>query len=70
MKDHTKGDILQVDNISAPHNLISSTSIVGDASKNTFCVYDNKRHAVGSIIVNEDEKEFICSQDGTWQIKA
>lgn len=70
MKNTKKEDQLSINSISAPGNITQvSNGPVGNAGKDPFCVYANARHAVGSIIKNEDGREIICTEDGTWQNK-
>lgn len=40
---------------------------VGNAGKDPFCIYDHKRHAVGSKILRDGGAESVCSEDGTWK---
>ena len=57
-----------VNKISAPGNIQASTKaflMKNDVS----CIYNNKNHGVGSVIINEDGREFDCTEDSTWQIK-
>lgn len=39
----------------------------GYAAKDPFCVYDHKRHAVGSKIVRDGGAESVCDKDGSWK---
>lgn len=65
--DKEMEEVRNVNVISAPGRLMSSTK--ADANNNDVsCIYDNQNHAVGSKILNEDGTEFICSNNGTWQI--
>lgn len=57
-----------VNNISAPGNIQSSTK-ASILSNDVSCIYNNKNHGVGSVITNEDGSEYICAEDGTWQVK-
>lgn len=68
MQNHKKQDNISV-NIIGQENQINSVSKkpVGNADKDSFCVYDHKRHAVGSKIINEDGSETICTEDGSWK---
>lgn len=66
--DNRKEDDISINIISAPNNVETvSKSPVGNAGKDPFCIYANKRHAVGSVIKMEDGSEVICTDDGTWQ---
>ena len=70
MKNNKKEDKLYVNVISAPNDIKTiSNAPVGNASKDTFCVYGHKRHAIGSKIINNDGSQSVCSSegDGTWQ---
>ena len=65
MKDHKKEDQLYVNKIIPPVDVVgTSKKPTGNADKDPFCVYDHKRHAVGSKIINEDGSETICKEDG------
>jgi len=70
MKNHKKGDKLYINLISGPDDIrpISKTP-AGDASKDPFCVYAHKRHAIGSKIINNDGSETVCTahNNGSWQ---
>ena len=68
MKNHKKNDNISVNDISL-HNEIKSVSgkPTGNADKDPFCVYEHKRHAVGSKIKNSDGSESVCKEDTTWQ---
>lgn len=57
-----------VNEISAPGNIKASTK-ASSMNNDVSCIYNNQNHGVGSTIVNEDGKEYVCSIDGTWQIK-
>lgn len=59
--------VRNVNVVSAPGRLMSSTKAASN-NNDVSCIYDNQNHAVGSKIINEDGREFICSQNGTWQI--
>lgn len=68
MKNHKKHDNISVNAISL-HNDIKAVSPkpVENADKVPFCVYEHKRHAVGSKILNHDGSETVCTDDTTWQ---
>lgn len=68
MQNHNKQDSLKV-NIIKPDKQVTAVSdkIVGTADKNQFCLYDHKRHAVGSKIINMDGSESVCSEDSSWK---
>lgn len=68
MQDRKKEDGLSNKTLSAPGNIVTQSNIVGNAGTDAFCVYNNERHAVGSKIINEDGREYLCSQDGSWQV--
>mgnify|MGYP001016194489 CR=1 FL=1 len=57
-----------VNEISAPGNILSSSKS-SSMNNDVSCIYDNKNHGVGSVIINEDGREYICTSDGTWQVK-
>ena len=56
-----------VNKISAPGNIQSSTK-ASTMNNDVSCIYNNKNHGVGSVIVNEDGSEYVCSSDGTRQV--
>lgn len=66
--DKEMEDARYVNPISAPGNIQSSTK-ASTANNDVSCIYNNQNHGVGSVIVNEDGRKFVCSPDGTWQIK-
>ena len=68
MKNRKREDNLTVNTVSAPGNTILTSNVVGNAGTDAFCVYNNERHAVGSRIENEDGREYVCSNDGSWQV--
>ncbi len=70
MQNHKKQDSISV-NIISEQNEVKPVSQKpeGNAGKDPFCVYDHKRHAVGSIIVNEDGSQSVCCEDGSWRNK-
>lgn len=55
-------------NISAPGTILNSTA-ASPMNNDASCIYDNQNHDVGSTIVNEDGREYVCTSDGTWQVK-
>ena len=65
MQNRKKNDNISVDIIG--ENEIKFERPGGNAGKNPFCVYDHKRHAVGSKIINDDGTESICTADGSWK---
>ncbi len=65
MKNQNKGDKISVD-IITPDN-IKPVSSVGDATQNMFCIYKNKKHAVGSVVQDTDGTEMVCTKDGSWK---
>lgn len=70
MKNNKKNDSISVNQITGTnHTEKISDKPEGNAAKNTFCIYNNKRHAVGSIIKFDDGSEAICSERGTWENK-
>ncbi|MBC8587869.1 hypothetical protein H8707_06425 [Tissierellaceae bacterium BX21] len=68
MQNRKMKDNLSIKTISAPGNIVTQSNIVGNAGTGAFCVYNNERHAVGTKIKNEDGREYLCSQDGSWQV--
>lgn len=70
MQNRKKQDSISVNIINEGNEVRPlSQKPVGNAGKEPFCVYDHKRHAVGSKIINEDGSEAICSEDGSWRNK-
>jgi hypothetical protein len=70
MKNHKKKDSISVNTIAHQTDIKNITDKpTGNAGTDPFCVYAHKRHAVGSIIINEDKSEMVCTDDGTWQNK-
>jgi hypothetical protein len=68
MQNHKKQDSISVNIINQEDDVIPvSQKPVGNADKDPFCVYNHKRHAVESKIINEDGSESICTKDGTWR---
>ncbi len=65
MQNRKKLDNISVDIIG--ENEIKFEKPAGNAGKDPFCVYDHKRHAVGSKIINDDGTESICTADGSWK---
>lgn len=69
MQNHKKQDSISVDIINQVNEVKTlSEKPVGNASKDPFCVYDNRRHAVGSTIINRNGSKNICTEDGSWKI--
>lgn len=68
MQNQNKQDRISV-NVVESDNKVKAVSQkpVGNADKDPFCVYDHKRHAVGSKIKNRDGAEAICTEDGVWK---
>ena len=70
MQNHKKQDSISVNLINEQNEVKPvSTKPTGNAGKAPFCVYDHKRHAEGSIIVNEDGTQSVCCKDGSWRNK-
>jgi len=68
MQNHKKQDNISVNVIGQEKQIKSiSQEPVGNAGKDPFCVYDHKRHAVGSKIINDDGSESVCSEEGSWK---
>lgn len=68
MQNHNKQDKIFVNKIT-PENTVRPTSQKdsGNAAKDTFCVYNHKRHAVGSKLINDDGPDSVCSADSSWK---
>ncbi|TYQ17806.1 UNVERIFIED_CONTAM: hypothetical protein Cloal_0178 [Acetivibrio alkalicellulosi] len=68
MHNNKKRDELFINRISPPDDVKKvSKNAVGNADKDPFCVYNNQRHAVGSVIEDIGDSKTICNQDGSWQ---
>jgi hypothetical protein len=68
VKNNKKDDDISINIISAPNNVKPvSKGPVGNAGKDSFCIYAGMRHAVGSIIEMEDGSKVVCTDNGTWQ---
>lgn len=68
MENHKRQDNLYINEIAEGNEVKSiSKNAVGNAEQEPFCVYNHKRHAVGSKIINDDGSESICKEDGSWQ---
>ncbi|MHB8064955.1 MAG: hypothetical protein ACYDG2_20425 [Ruminiclostridium sp.] len=68
MQNHKKQDSISVNVINQENEIKPiSQKPVGNAGKDPFCVYDHKRHAAGSKIINEDGSDSVCSEDGSWK---
>lgn len=65
MKNHNKGDKISVDIITSDD--IKPVSKVENATNNTFCIYRNQKHAVGSVIEETDGSKMVCTEDGSWE---
>ena len=67
MQNHKKQDTIYVNVITSPdEDKAVSNKPVGNADENSFCIYANKRHAVGSKIINRDGSETVCTEHG-WE---
>lgn len=67
-KDKQMEETRNVNIISAPGNIRSSVK-ASISNNDVSCIYGGENHGVGSVILNEDGSEFICTSDGTWQIQ-
>ncbi|MCX7923071.1 MAG: hypothetical protein N3B21_13835 [Clostridia bacterium] len=68
MQNHKKQDSISVNEISHTNEVRNiSKKPVGNAGEDAFCVYDHKRHAVGSKIINKDGTETVCQKNGSWK---
>ncbi|MGD9566959.1 MAG: hypothetical protein AB7V48_01345 [Sedimentibacter sp.] len=65
MKNRNQGDNISVDIVTLDN--VKPVSSVGDAPKNMFCIYKNKKHAVGSVVQDTDGSEMVCTEDGSWK---
>ena len=66
MQNRKEQDGISV-NIIGENEIKSISQKRGNAGKDPFCVYDHKRHAVGSIIKNKDGSEYVCTEEGSWK---
>lgn len=68
MRNRKKQDNISINVINEAKEVkpVSQNS-AGNAEKDPFCVYDHKRHAVGSRMVNRNGNESVCTKDGTWK---
>ena len=66
MQNRKKQDDISV-NIIGENEIKSISQKRGNAGKDPFCVYDHKRHAVGSKIMNDDGSASVCTEDGSWK---
>lgn len=67
MRNHKKEDKLFVSDINSQNDMKTvSKEPSGNAGTDPFCIYGNKRHAVGSKINNHDGSETVCTDKG-WQ---
>ncbi|HEX2924747.1 MAG TPA: hypothetical protein VHP38_00565 [Ruminiclostridium sp.] len=70
MQNHKEQDSISVNDISQENEIKQvSKKTIGNAGKDPFCVYDHRRHAVGSKIVTENGLESVCSEEGSWKTK-
>lgn len=68
MENNKKDDTLYVNEITRPDDVKHiSNNPVGNAIDNPCCIYNHQRHAVGSIVKNEDGTEMICTESSEWQ---
>jgi hypothetical protein len=68
MRNDKKHDNISVNIITHTNEIkAASQKPVENADKVPFCVYEHKRHAVGSKIINKDGTETVCTDDTTWQ---
>ncbi|HEY5586066.1 MAG TPA: hypothetical protein VIK78_16440 [Ruminiclostridium sp.] len=68
MQNHKNQDSISVNFVNEVNEIKPITKKpVGNAGTDPFCVYDHKRHAVGSKIINGDGTESVCTDDGSWQ---
>lgn len=68
MQNHTKQDKITVNTIT-PENTVRThpQNGTGNAAQDPFCVYNHKRHAVGSKLVNDDGPDSVCTEEGSWK---
>lgn len=69
MQNHKQQDSVSVNKINEVNEEKTISTKVGNAAKDPFCVYDHKRHAVGSTISNGDGTTSECCKDGSWRNK-
>lgn len=69
MKNHNERNNIFINVITQPNTVKSvSKKPVGTAATNTFCIFNNQSHAVGSVIKNTDGSDYVCTEDGSWHI--
>ena len=68
MQNRKQQDNISVDNISEENDIRKVTNKgTGNAGKDPFCVYDHKRHSVGSKITTENGLQSVCTEEGSWK---
>lgn len=68
MQNRKQQDSISVDNITQENDISNVTKKgTGNAGKDPFCVYDHKRHAVGSKITTENGLQSVCTEEGSWK---
>ncbi|WP_024833614.1 hypothetical protein [Ruminiclostridium josui] len=70
MQNRKQQDSIAVNNISQENKIKrEANKDTGNAGKDPFCVYDHKRHAVGSKITSENGLQSVCTEEGSWKVK-
>ena len=70
MRNNKKDDKLSVNEITTMNHIEKvSNKPVSNADKDAFCVYDHKRHAVGSKIKSSNGSESVCTGKCSWENK-
>ncbi len=68
MQNRKQQDSISVDNITQENDISKVTKKgTGNAGKDPFCVFDHKRHAVGSKITTENGLQSVCTEEGSWK---
>lgn len=68
MQNHKEQDSISVNDISQENEIKQvSGKTIGNAGKDPFCVYDHRRHAVGSKITTENGLQSECTKEGSWK---
>ena len=68
MQNRKQQDSISVNDISQENGIKKvSRKGTGNAGKDAFCVYDHKRHAVGSKITTENGLQSVCTAEGSWK---
>lgn len=68
MQNRKQQDSISVNDINQENDIRKvPQKSTGNAGKDPFCVYDHKRHAVGSRITTENGLQSVCTEEGSWK---